>query len=491
MEEKRQGRVQVGVEGASGESRIPLGQLISYAQMIVPLSIVGLPIAIYIPAFYSGTLGLDLAAVGVVLMVARFSDVITDPLIGRLSDRTRTRFGRRRPWIALSVPLMMLSAYMLFVPTEPVSLGYLFLWISAIYLGFTLIGIPYAAWGAELSGNYHERSRVTGAREMLQLLGLMLAICVPIIVLSISGDPPLEGEADGPINTATREAMGALGWATVILLPISGLILIGFVTEPKSQAVQKVSFREGLHAIRRNGPFRRIILSSIVGALAGSLNVSVAILFYDHVLKIGETGLALILVLFVAAFAGVPIWVRLGKRIGKHRALCVAAGFALTAFAAIPLVVYLVMPAAPHLTFAAMLAITLVQGLASGATSILGASMLADVVDLDTMRTGEHRTGFLFAFLAMVRKIFEAAGVGIALPFIAYMGFDPQADNQTELGTFAITLIYCLAPLALWIVSVAVIWNFPLTEERLARIRAAYRRKSARRGTLLHPQSTG
>ncbi len=210
--------------------------------------------------------------------------------------------------------------------------------------------------------------------------------------------------------------------------------------------------------------------------------MSVAILFFDHILKLGEIGLLLILVLFVAAFFGAPIWVGLGKRIGKHRALCVAAGFSLAAFSAVPLIVYVVMPNAPEFIFAAMLAITLVQGLAAGATPILGASMLADVVDLDTMRTGEHRTGFLFAFLGMVRKIFEAAGVGIALPFIAYMGFDPQADSQTELGTFAITMIYCLVPLALWIVSVAVIWNFPLTAERHARIRAAYARKSARLG---------
>lgn len=475
-------------EEVKPEDLIPRKQLLAYAQMVMPLSIIGLPIAIYIPAFYSGTLGLDLAAVGLVLMVARFSDVITDPLIGRLSDRTRTRFGRRRPWIAAGLPLMMLSAYMLFVPTEPVSLGYLFLWIAAIYFGFTLIGIPYAAWGAELSGNYHERSRVTGAREMFQLLGLVLAICVPIIALSMAGDPAPDIDGSSPINSASPEAMSALGWATIVLLPISVLILIGFVTEPKVHAAQNISFTEGLRAIYRNGPFRRIILSSIVGALAGSLNVSVAILFFDHILKFAEMGLLLILVLFVAAFFGAPIWVGLGKKIGKHRALCVAAGFSLVAFSAVPLVVYVLMPNAPGFVFAAMLVITLIQGLAAGASPILGASMLADVVDLDKMRTGEHRPGFLFAFLGMVRKIFEAAGVGIALPFIAYMGFNPQADSQTELGTFAITMIYCLVPLALWIVSVAVIWNFPLTAERHARIRAAYERKSARRSKSVQPQ---
>ena len=177
----------------------------------------------------------------------------------------------------------------------------------------------------------------------------------------------------------------------------------------------------------------------------------------------------------------------LGKRLGKHRALCVAAGCSLLAFSSVPAVVYLLIPSAPEYTFAAMLVATLIQGLAAGATPILGASMLADVVDLDTMRTGEHRTGFLFAFLGMVRKFFEAAGVGIALPLIAYMGFDPQAETQTDLGTFGITMVYCLLPLCLWICSVMIIWNFLLTSERHARIRAAYERKARRLGQTVQP----
>lgn len=468
--------------GATADS-IPTWRLAAYAQMTLPLAVIGLPIAIYIPPFYSGTLGLDLAAVGLVLMLARFSDVITDPLIGRFSDRTRTRFGRRRPWIAVGVPIMVLSAYMLFVPSEPVSLGYLLVWIAAIYLGFTLIGIPYAAWGAELSTDYHQRSRVTGAREIFLLLGLVLAISAPILGVSIAGGAE-EGEA---INSASREAMASLGWLTVILLPLCALILFTAVSEPKSQTTQNVSFKEGLKAFARNGPFRRILLSTMVGALAGSLNAAVAILFFDHVLKIGEAGFIIILVLFIAAIVGSPIWVVLGKRLGKHRALCVAAGCSLVAFSSVPAVVYLLIPSAPEYTFAAMLVATLIQGLAAGATPILGASMLADIVDLDTMRTGEHRTGFLFAFLGMVRKFFEAAGVGIALPLIAYMGFDPQADTQTDLGTFGITMVYCLLPLCLWVCSVLIIWNFPLTSERHARIRAAYERKARRLGQTVQP----
>jgi len=200
------------------------------------------------------------------------------------------------------------------------------------------------------------------------------------------------------------------------------------------------------------------------------------------VLKLGEAGFVLILVLFGAAALGSPFWVSLGNKMGKHRALCVAVFLSMLAFSSVPAVVYLIVPISPDFTFVAMFLITLVQGFAFGAGAILGASMLADVVDLDMMRSGEHRTGLLFAFLGFARKFFEAAGVGIALPLIAFLGFNPQAEVQTDSGTFGIVMVYCLLPLGLWTISALVIWNFPITAERLTRIREAYARRAVRRG---------
>ena len=186
----------------SGERRLTNWQLVAYGQLVVPLAVIGLPVAVYIPPFYSSTLGLDLAAVGFILMLARFSDVITDPLIGRLSDRTRTRFGRRRPWVVAGVPVMMVSALMLFVPPEEVSNLYLLIWIAAIYLGYTLITIPYGAWGAEISGDYRERNRITGSRQIFLLIGLLVAITVPIVASKA-------GDAGTSASAASRPAMAA------------------------------------------------------------------------------------------------------------------------------------------------------------------------------------------------------------------------------------------------------------------------------------------
>lgn len=119
----------------------PLSNRVIYAHgtMGVPLAVIGYPLAIWIPAHYSGGLGISLAMVGTILMLARFTDVITDPLIGELSDRYRTRFGRRKPWILLGMPIMLIGVYKLFIPPEGVGIFYFLFFLTVFFLGATLI----------------------------------------------------------------------------------------------------------------------------------------------------------------------------------------------------------------------------------------------------------------------------------------------------------------------------------------------------------------
>ena len=105
-------------------STLSRGVIYTHGSLGLPLAIIGYPLSIWIPAHYSGGLGLSLAAVGTILMLARFTDVLTDPIVGELSDRWRTRIGRRKPWIIAGVPIMMLGVWRLFVPDGEVDLSY-------------------------------------------------------------------------------------------------------------------------------------------------------------------------------------------------------------------------------------------------------------------------------------------------------------------------------------------------------------------------------
>ena len=231
----------------------------------------------------------------------------------------------------------------------------------------------------------------------------------------------------------------------------------------------------------KNGPFRILLIASMFGALASSVGMGVGILFFEHALGLGAQAPLLILVTFVCAILGAPLWVYLGGRMSKHRALGYAAGASILAFAFVPLIVLWLKPASPELVLPAMLAVVTVQGLASSAGAILGLSILADIADIDMLKSGEPRAAFLVSFLGMVRKIFEAIGIGMALPALAWAGFDPKMSTHSDRAIDALLIVYCVVPLILSLCSMIVIWHYPVSRERQARLSALLARRIARR----------
>mgnify|MGYP000367611195 FL=1 len=127
-------------------SSVIRGKIMAYGGLGAPLAMIGYPIAIWLIPFYSEVVAVPLALLADLLLIARLTDVVTDPLIGQWGDTTRTRYGRRKPWIILGVPIMMIAVYKLFIPGEDVTVTYFLFWMVLMYLGSTIIGIPYGAW---------------------------------------------------------------------------------------------------------------------------------------------------------------------------------------------------------------------------------------------------------------------------------------------------------------------------------------------------------
>ena len=157
----------------------------------LPISMSLFPVAVFIPKFYASDMAVPLSVVGAILFFVRWTDVVTDPLMGYISDHTRSRFGRRKLWIALSTPIMMFAVYNLFLPDTTGSLGQIYqifvgadkvnwlhlgVWSFVLSVAITMMLIPYYAWGAELSTDYNERSMVTGSRAVFNALGSLSAI---------------------------------------------------------------------------------------------------------------------------------------------------------------------------------------------------------------------------------------------------------------------------------------------------------------------------
>ena len=457
--------------GRVGRVRIAL-----YGAVNLPTSVVGLPIALYVPAFYSQNLGLSLAAVGTLLALSRLTDVVTDPAIGIASDRWRTRFGRRKPWMVGGAPLMMLSLWMLFVPDSPTAIAvwsalggtgvnnlYLFVWISALYLSFTLVDLPYRAWGAELSPDYDERSRVTGWREAFGYGGTMMSLIIPLAI------------AFGLAQPGAENALYGVALAVLVLMPLLTFPAIAFVPEPRIRGgrTPHVTWRRGLRVVWRNGPFRRLVICLTFFATGISMTAAMSFFFVQRVMEEPFDRYAIfVLAYYISSTVAIPAWFAISKRIGKHRTVVIGIAWLSLWSAFIPLL-------GPE-DFALFFVIMLLKGSAIGALVFLPTSMAADIVDLDTLRTREQRTGLYFSLWGMVNKGAAALGVFIATAGAAYMGFDPTSEVNTGTAKMAVACLYSVIPAAIACIALPLLWNYPLTRDRQQRMREHIERRDAR-----------
>ena len=273
----------------------------AYGGLGTPLAMIGYPIAIWLIPFYSEVTKFQLALLADLLLLARLTDVITDPLIGQWGDSTATRSGRRKPWIALGVPLMMIAVYMLFVPGEDVTVTYFLFWMVLMYLGFTIIGIPYGAWGAEISPEYHQRSRIVSGREAFTLIGLLISALIPLGV-EVSGEGVSLKEGlnrtlaaiflfkDFSTSNQMRDILGYMGLGIILLLPIFAAIALWKVPDPMPKVKKKIPLKEGLKYAKEN-PLLVRILAIIFLVIAGeSFRNTLSLWFVRDVIGIETVG---------------------------------------------------------------------------------------------------------------------------------------------------------------------------------------------------------
>ena len=459
------------------------------------LSVALLPVGVYVQPHYA-ELGISLSVIAAIIVVARLSDGITDPLIGVLSDKLRTPIGRRKPWILAGTPLLMVSIYMLFLPPPNPSVWYFGLWIVMIYFAFTLVNLPYFAWGAELSPEYNERTKVTGRREQFHYLGVVIATALPLgagilIYLGQSGNTVMSllGNLSAELGIVMDARAGnldvILDWLStfvLVALPVTIVVALVFVREPDQVVIprRRPSFRASLKVVRRNGPYVRLVVCYTVSTVGGAMTGALSFFFCKHVIDAGEWYSLYLLVYYLAATLGLFFWMWLAGKIGKHRAFIVLVIWYSVWASFIPFI--------PAGWFGVFLIIMTMKGCTEGAMLALPAAMAADAVDIDSARTGEQRAGMYFSLWGMLQKGGVALGGALALLIVDLFGFDATADpslartaeGNSSLSLLMLALAYSIIPAALKFIALPFIWRYPLTEERQVRIRQRLERRGVR-----------
>lgn len=420
------------MSGMPAESQQPLGRakLTAYSLPSIPIAAVGLPLLVHIPPFYVSQMGLSLELVGFLFMVARFWDVFTDPVLGILSDRIETKWGRRRHWIVVSVPIMLVSVYMLFIPTAPVSGFYLIFWLFILYAGWTLLTISHSSWGAELSRDYHERNRIQGAKEIALVFGVITVLMLPVFI--------------DFFTTEGKEAkrVATMGWFMIVLLPIAVWIAVSKVGEMETPRPEHIPFRKAIEALVSNQPLRVILAADILLGISFGMHSGTFLFLCSHVLRLDNMSGIFLLCYVGSGIAFIPIVLKLTHRWDKHKT---ASNLMLLGAASV--VPVLLLP--PENVGLALVCFTLF-GITSSSSSFLFRSMVADVADQDAVETGQQRTGLYYSVVSMTSKVGGAMAIWISYSILAIIGFDPNAINppETLLGLRLVyagpTVISCL-----------------------------------------------
>lgn len=433
-------------------------RLTGFAALGIPLYAAGLPLVMLLPQVYATYYGVSLATTGLIFLVGRVFNLASDPLIGVLSDRTRTRFGRRKPWIAVGGLLFGIGAALLFFPplVTPLSLAAAMFVFNA---GLSMMEVPFLAWGGEISRHYHGRTRAITYQATAQAIGLLLVLILPTL---------LEQTRPGDL-TLKFHVVGT--FILLVLGPALILTLTAF-REPPRPAYQPRP--EGLlrtaSLILRDRLLVRVLASDLAVTAGQSMRAGLITFFAIHYM--GEPGWAsgLYLVQFVFGIFAAPLWLQIGRRLGKRETAVVGE----LVQVAINLGLLFVVPGGIGL----LLALTIAQGLVQGSGNLMLRAMVADVADHHELETGHNRTGLFFSVFSLATKAGPAIGLGIALPFVAWMGFNPKGANTPE-ALETLKLVFALGPALAHILSAALIWRFPLDAQRHATIRRALDARAA------------
>ena len=427
--------------------------MLIYSCPALAISIPTIPIYIYLPTFYGVTLELGLVATGFALLLARVFDTVTDPIVGIISDRFPIKRNYRKPWIAVGSIIAAIGLYQLLNPANDAGIGYLISWSIILYLGWTLVAVPYSTWGAELSTDYNERTSITTTRETAGILGVLT--CGVIFALSTN------------LKLSEMETISLIGWVAIGLGAISIPFLLKKLPDAdikrlKKEGNSRRSVLKSVVQLTRNKLFIRLLTAWFLNGIANGIPSVLFFLYLEKVLGVNETQRAiLILIYFSTAVISMPVWLSLSNIYNKHRVWCHAMLLAIGAFSSVPFL--------PEEAFYLFSIICILTGACLGADLSIPPSIQADVLDFDKLQTKSQRAGLLFSLWGMATKLALACSVGLAFPLLDWLGFDP--DTPSVGGRNALVFLYALLPIGFKCITVVTIWNFPLDRKRHGIIR--------------------
>ena len=394
-----------------------------------------------LPAFFAEVHNFDIAIIGTYIFLAKIIDIASDPIVGWINDK---KILNRKLLIILGSVLCSIGLYKLFIQKQIDYDAYLLVWISVLYLGWTLFQIPYLSIGYDLEKDYFLRTKLSANRELFILFGLFFSLGFPMF-----------------FNFSNAELLSLIVYIAIFSGFIGVLVMLNKI--PDNRKTNKdVELKSVFKNLKNNNLLVRLMFAWFINSLANVFPMILFSFYVSYVLGGNDSDRQVVLFYyFLFAILGVPFWTYLSKRFGKKRTWVTS--LILSAF----FFIFVLFLSKGDIHF--FIIISCITGFCLGADLIIPPSIQADLSDVHLNKFKEDISGILFSLITFFNKLSFAIASLFTFSILSYLNFEANEEINPETKIFIICS-YALTPIVLKCLSSFILMSFRITETDLKKI---------------------
>ena len=449
--------------------RLPWHRKLSYGVADLGFSITGTLIGVYFLLFLTDVVGLRPALAGLAIMVARQWDWINDPIIGHISDQTRSRWGRRRPFLLFGfIPFGILFS-LLWWKVPIAHQGLLAIYYAGILMFYDTVAtftyMPYFALTPELTQDYDERTSLTAYRMTFSIVGGLIAFVVPSMIIG----------SFQPENAKLVMLNGAI-FAVISAFPLL-ITFLGTRERPQAERETQPSFKDSLLAALKNRPFLFSVGIYLFTWSAVDVVSSALLYFIKYYLNREALTSAIFGAIFITALVFLPFW----SWISRHSSKRLAYIFGIAFWAICQIILVLMLPTVSTIV---IIVLCCLAGIGVSAAHVLPWAIIPDAVEWDELQTGQRHEGMFYSLVMLAQKAASGLAIFVVGLLLEWSGYVANAQTQTPNALLTIRAVAGGFPAILLVCGIIFASIYPIGREAHQQIRAQLAaRKAQRDGT--------